>query len=138
MRVATYKTDNQQGPTIQHRELYFVKTYKGKESEKGLYIYIYIYIYIHTHTHTHLCICMYIHIRASQWKRICLLMQETQEMQFQSLGQESPLEEEMATRFSILAWKNPMDREDSWGTVHRVAKSWPGLSHWEQYTHTYI
>ena len=32
-------------------------------------------------------------------------MQEMQEMQVQSLGQEDPLEEEMATRSSILAWK---------------------------------
>ena len=30
-------------------------------------------------------------------------MQETQEMRVQSLGQEDPLEEEMATHFSILA-----------------------------------
>ena len=28
-----------------------------------------------------------------------------QEMQIQSLGQEDPLEEEMATHFSVLAWK---------------------------------
>ena len=40
-------------------------------------------------------------------KRICLLMQETQETQFQSLGGEDPLEEEMATHSSILAWKIP-------------------------------
>ena len=32
-------------------------------------------------------------------------MQETQEMQIQSLGQEDPLEEEMATHPCILAWK---------------------------------
>ena len=32
-------------------------------------------------------------------------MQETQEMQFQSLGQEDPLEEGMATHSSILAWR---------------------------------
>ena len=31
-------------------------------------------------------------------------MQETQETQVQSLGQENPLEEEMATHSSILAW----------------------------------
>ena len=31
-------------------------------------------------------------------------MQET-EMQFQSLGREDPLEEEMATHSSILAWE---------------------------------
>ena len=32
-------------------------------------------------------------------------MQETKETQVQSLGQEDPLEEEMATPFSILAWR---------------------------------
>ena len=37
-------------------------------------------------------------------------MQETQEIQVQSLGQEDLLEEEMAIHSSILAWKNPMDR----------------------------
>ena len=30
-----------------------------------------------------------------------------QQMQFQSLGWEDPLEEEMATRSSILAWRIP-------------------------------
>ena len=30
-----------------------------------------------------------------------------QEMQVQSLGQEDPLEEELATHSSILAWENP-------------------------------
>ena len=34
-------------------------------------------------------------------------MQETQEIQVQSLGWEDPLEEEMATHASILAWKIP-------------------------------
>ena len=32
-------------------------------------------------------------------------MQEMQEIQFQSLGQEDPLEEEMVTHCSILAWE---------------------------------
>ena len=32
-------------------------------------------------------------------------------MQFQSLGGEDPLEEEMATRSSILAWKIPWTEE---------------------------
>jgi len=35
--------------------------------------------------------------------RICLVMQEMQEMQVQSLGQENPLEKEMATHSGILA-----------------------------------
>ena len=52
-----------------------------------------------------------------------------QESQVQSLGQEDPLEKEMATQSSILAW------EISWAeqlgrlhTVHGVAKSQTGLS----------
>ena len=43
-------------------------------------------------------------------------MQELQEMQVQSLGWEDPLVEEMATHFTILAWKNSMDREAWWAT----------------------
>ena len=38
-------------------------------------------------------------------------MQEAQEMQVQSLGQEDPLKEEMATHCSILAWKIPWTEE---------------------------
>ena len=41
----------------------------------------------------------------------------------QSLGQEDPLEEGMATHSSILAWRIPMDRETWWVIVHRVLKS---------------
>ena len=48
-------------------------------------------------------------------------------MQVQSLGQEDPLEKEMATRSSILAWKNPMDRGAWRAVVHGVAKSWTRL-----------
>ena len=42
-----------------------------------------------------------------------LAMQETQEMRVQSLGQEDPLEEEMATHSSILAWKIPWTEDPS-------------------------
>ena len=38
-------------------------------------------------------------------------MQEMQEMRVQSLGQEDPLEEEMATHSSILAWEIPWTEE---------------------------
>ena len=38
-------------------------------------------------------------------------MQETQQMWFGSLDQEDPLEEEMATCSSILAWKIPWTEE---------------------------
>ena len=43
--------------------------------------------------------------------RILLPMQEMQETPFQSLGQGDPLEEEMATHSSILAWKIPLTKE---------------------------
>ena len=38
-------------------------------------------------------------------------MQETQEIQVRSLGQEDPLEEEMAIYSSILAWNIPWTEE---------------------------
>ena len=37
-------------------------------------------------------------------------MQETQKTWVRSLGEEDPLEEDMATHPSILAWDNLMDR----------------------------
>ena len=48
--------------------------------------------------------------------------QETQETQVPSLGQEDPLEKEMATlRYSCL--ENPMDRGAWWATVQWVTKN---------------
>ena len=38
-------------------------------------------------------------------------MQETKEMHVQSLGQDDPLEKEMATHSCILAWKIPWTEE---------------------------
>ena len=38
-------------------------------------------------------------------------MQETQERQVQTVGQEDPLEKEMGTHSSILAWKMPWTKE---------------------------
>ena len=46
-----------------------------------------------------------------------------QETRVQSLNQEDPLEEEMATRFSILAWEIPWTEELGGRTVHGIAKS---------------
>ena len=47
---------------------------------------------------------------AQQVKNLSAI-QETQEMQVLSLGQEDPLEEEMATHSSILAWRIPWTGE---------------------------
>ena len=62
------------------------------------------------HTHTHI----YINIMVKNPPA----MQETQ-----SLGQEDPLEEVMATHSSILAWRITMDRGAWWAIVLGVAKS---------------
>ena len=55
---------------------------------------------------------------ASGKKKICLPMQEMQEMQVQSLGWEDSLECKMATCSSIFAWKIPWTEEsgDSMGS----------------------
>ena len=51
-----------------------------------------------------------------------------QENRVLSLGWEDPLEKEMATHSSILAWNNLMDRGAWWAVVHGVTKSWARLS----------
>ena len=43
-------------------------------------------------------------------------------------GQEDPLEKEMVTHSSILAWKNPMDRGAWRATVHGATESRTQLS----------
>ena len=48
--------------------------------------------------------------QVAQWQRIHLAMQK---MQLQSLGWEEPLEKEMATHSSILAWEIPRTEEPS-------------------------
>ena len=50
-------------------------------------------------------------------KRICLPVQQMQETWVQSLGQEDPLEKEMATHSIILAW------EVSWAEEPGVLQS---------------
>ena len=50
-------------------------------------------------------------------KKLCTVL----EILVQSLGQEDPLEKEMATHSNIL--ENLMDRGAFWATVHGVSKS---------------
>ena len=56
-----------------------------------------------------------------------------QETRVQALGLEDPLEEEMATHSSILAWEISWTEVgwtevDWWATVHGVTKSWKRLN----------
>ena len=50
------------------------------------------------------------------------VVQELQEMRLRSLSQGDPLEEEMATHSSILAWEIPWTKEPG-GVVHGIAES---------------
>ena len=45
-----------------------------------------------------------------------------QETLVRSLGQEDPLEEEMATHSRILAWEIAWTEESGWAAVHGVTK----------------
>ena len=63
-------------------------------------------------------------------------MQEMQESRVQSTGWEDPLEKEMITHFSILAWKIPWTEEPDglWSMgSQKVRQDWA-----IEYTHTYI
>ena len=51
------------------------------------------------------------------------VMQETQETWVQSWGWDDPLEKEMATYSSVLAWRIPGTEEPGGATVHGVAES---------------
>ena len=55
-------------------------------------------------------------------------VQEKQEMQVQSLGQEDPLEEGVANPFQYSCLENSMDGGAWWATVHEVKKSQTRLS----------
>ena len=65
----------------------------------------------------------------SQCQRICLPIQEMQEMQVRSLGQEDPPEEEMAIHSSILAWRIPWIEETD-GLLPIVLQSHAQLSNY--------
>ena len=54
-------------------------------------------------------------------------MQEIQKMQLQSLGQEEPLQAEMATHSSIFAWRIPSTEEPD-GLQSMESQSWTWLS----------
>ena len=67
----------------------------------------------------------------AEWQRICMPVQEMHEMLVQPLGWEDPLEKEMASHPSILAWDIPWTEEPGELQSMGVAKSWtqPGTEH---------
>ena len=70
-----------------------------------------VYIEILTPTEMVLCIYTHIHIRASLIDPLVNHLPTMQESQVRFLGQEDPLEKEMATHSSILAWRIPWTEE---------------------------
>ena len=83
--------------------------------------------------------------QVAQWYRNHLPMQEIQEIQVRSLGQEDLLEEGMATHSCILAWRIPWTEEpgglQSTGS-QRVGHNWAHVhacshSHTHAHTHTW-
>ena len=58
--------------------------------------------------------------QVTQWSRICLRRQETQETWVQSLGREDSLEKEMVTHSSILAWEIPWMEEHLQSTGSQI------------------
>ena len=66
-------------------------------------------------------------------------MQETQGTQVQFLGQEDPLENEMATHSSILAWKIPWTERGAWqATVHGSQRVRQNEAHTHIFKETYF
>ena len=53
-----------------------------------------------------------------------------QEIWVRSLGQEDPLEMEMTTHSSILAWEIPWEEESGRPESMGLQKSWTPLSNW--------
>ena len=89
------------------------------------YVNIYIHTYIHTHTKL-ICICKCVRVSlVAQMVKNPSAMRETW---VQSLGREDSLEEGMATHYSILSWRIPMDKGAWQAIVHGVSKSQTRLS----------
>ena len=72
-------------------------------------------------------LAFYLHL-IHQVAQIVKSLPAVRETQVQSLGWEDPLEKELATHSSILAWKIPQTEEPGGATVHGVAKSQTQLS----------
>ena len=76
-------------------------------------------------------LCVYIYMWASLVAQMVKRLPAVPETWVQSLGREDPMEKEIATQSSTLAWKNP---RGSWkATVHGVAKSRTWLSDFSSY-----
>ena len=69
-------------------------------------------------------LCMVIDTQASLVAQVVKNLRVRQGNWVQSLGREDPLDKEMTTHSSILAWRIPMDRGAWRATVYGITKSW--------------
>ena len=97
-----------------HIYIYVVCTYRG--------VCVYLYMYIYINYNFLKCYIMYtliylIYIGASLVAQRVKSLPAMWETQVRSLGQEDPLEKEMATHSSILARRIPVDRGAWWATA---------------------
>ena len=76
--------------------------------------------------------------QVAQWVKNPPAVQDTQHKWVQSLSCEDPLEEGMATHFSILAWRIPMDRGSSWASPWSCKETWLKQLSMSMHTHTNI
>ena len=74
--------------------------------------------------------------QVAQWWRLNLPTQETQEMRVQHLSQEDPLEQEVATHSSILAWEASWTEEP--GRLESDTRSWVDTLYTVHVCDTYI
>ena len=74
------------------------------------------------------CMIKYLVPRASLVAQMVKNLPAMQETWVQCLGPEDPLEKEMTTHFSILAWRIPWAEEPGGLQSTRVGKSWTRLS----------
>ena len=86
-------------------------------------LFFFFFFFISGGTSCALCtfVCVHMASLVAQWERIHL---PTQETQVQSLGQGDPLEKEVATHSSTLAWKIPWTEEPGGLQSTVLQKSW--------------
>ena len=89
---------------------------------------------LHRHLHLHLA---FIQGRAALVAQMAKNLPAMQETQVQSLAQENPLEEEMATHFSILAWEISSGKSH-WSLTGYSICSRKGVDMTEQLVLTFI
>ena len=100
-----------------------------KQSWALLRVCVYVCVHAHAHTHTNpvvgrqCCLLLTVTAKIPRWLggKESTCQRRRHRRCVQSLGQKDPLEEEIVTHSSILAWRTPRTEEPR-ATVHGVGK----------------